>query len=104
MRNMVIAVCFLCVLCAAAAFAQTASVLSNNPQPTVVPEHVLHASQHAMADDQNLRGTSAYSYEHGSEPLWQFGSDKHETPLGDVARAYRKEHAIDRRAVIVFEK
>jgi len=33
-----------CFLCATAAFGQTAGVLSNNPQPTEVPDHPQHAS------------------------------------------------------------
>ncbi len=93
-----------CFLCATAAFAQTASVLSNNPQPLIETEHPQRAVTHAMAPDDNLRGSSAYTIEHGERPLWEFPSDKHETPLGDVARAYRKDHAFDKKAVIVMEK
>ncbi|SRR5579872_958630 len=91
-------------LCASAAFAQTASVLSNSPQPMTMAEHPQRAVTHAMAPDDNLRGSSAYSIEHGEQPLWEFPSDKHETPLGDIARAYRKDHAFDKKAVIVVEK
>src|SRR5208337_3290014 len=68
-----------CLLCATAAVGQTARFLSNNPQ---------HASEHAMATETSLFGaTSAYTYAQGERPLWEFGSsDKHEVPLGDVAR------------------
>jgi hypothetical protein len=102
MKKLIVVVGF-CILCAGAAFAQTASALSNNPQPLVVTDHPQRAITHAMAQDDNLRGTSAYSVEHGEQPLWEFPSDKHETPLGDVARAYRREHAVDKKAVIVME-
>jgi hypothetical protein len=103
MKTIVIA---FCLLCASAAFGQTAGVLSNNPQPVVVADHPEHAMQHSMASDDNLRGAGAYTFEHGERPLSDFGpmSQKSETPLGDIARAYRKEHAIDRRATIVVEK
>lgn len=98
MKTLIIA---FCLLCATAAFGQSASVLSNNPQPTVVPDHPQHASQHAMGQEVSLFGSSsAYTYAQGERPLWEFGSsDKHEVPLGDVARAYRKGHVIDRKAV-----
>lgn len=99
----IIGFCFL-FLFATAAFAQVGSVLNSTPQPISVTDHPERASMHAMASDENLRGTSAYTSEHGERPLWEFGSDKVETPLGDVARAYRKEHAFDKKAVVVMEK
>jgi hypothetical protein len=67
-----------CLLFATASFGQTASVLSNVPQPTVIPEHPQHASQHAMAPENSLLGTSAYSYAQGEQPVVEFGSLKQE--------------------------
>jgi hypothetical protein len=90
MKTTIFALCF---LCATAAFGQNAPVLSNNPQLTEVPDHPQHASQHAMGQESSLLGTSSYTYAQGERPLWEFGTDKHETPLGDIARAYRKERA-----------
>jgi hypothetical protein len=105
MKKTVIAICFaFCFLCATSVFGQTASVLSNNPQMTVVPDHPQRAMQHDMAQFDNLRGSDAYSSVHGEQPLWEYGSDKRETPLGDVARAYRKEHALDKKATLVMNK
>jgi hypothetical protein len=103
-RFMKTAVIAFCLLCASAAFGQVGNVLTSNPQPTVIADHPLHASEHAMADESNLRGSSAYTYARGEQPVWQFGTLKPETPLGDVARAYRKDHAAERKAVIVLEK
>lgn len=57
-----------------------------------------------MALESSLLGSSTYSYAQGEQPLWEFGTLKQEVPLGDVARAYRKDHALDRKAVKVFEK
>ena len=94
-----------CMLCATASFAQLAGALSNNPQPLIMTDHPQRAETHAMAPLDNLRGGSGtYIIEHGERPLWEFPTEKHETPLGDIARAYRKEHVLDKKAVIVMEK
>jgi hypothetical protein len=103
MKTSIIVIAF-CFLCTAAAFGQVASSLSNNPQPLIMSDHPQRADVHAMASYDNLRGTSAYTIEHGEQPLWEFPSEKHETPLGDIARAYRRDHAFDKKAVIVVEK
>ncbi|MGA7401018.1 MAG: hypothetical protein WCC99_02750 [Candidatus Sulfotelmatobacter sp.] len=98
MKTLIVA---FCLLSATAAFGQIASVLSNNPQPTVVPDHPQHATEHAMATETSLFGTSsAYTYAQGERPVWEFGSSgKQEVPLGDIARAYRQGHIINRKAV-----
>ncbi|MFY9742343.1 MAG: hypothetical protein WA252_16360 [Candidatus Sulfotelmatobacter sp.] len=87
------AFCTVFFLCATAAFAQTAVVLSNNPQPMIMADHAQHATQHALATETSLLDTSVYSYAKGEVPLSDLGSIQYETPLGDVARAFRKEHA-----------
>jgi len=101
---MKIAIVTICFLCATAAFAQVGqSALSNTPQPMVMIDHPQRASVHAMADETSLLGCSAYSYAQGEQPLWEFGSDKHEVPLGDVARAYRQGHVLEKKATKVSE-
>jgi hypothetical protein len=103
MKTVIFALCFLCAT--AAAFGQSATVQSNNPQPITMPDdRPQHASQHSLAEDSNLRGISAYTYAQGEQPVVDFGTLPRETPLGDVARAYRKEHASVAKAVIVFDK
>jgi hypothetical protein len=102
MKITIFALCFLCAT--AAAFGQTASVLSNNPQPMQMADHPQQASQHAMAQESSLLGASAYSYAQGEQPVVDFGTLPRETPLGDIARAYRKEHSTVPKAVKVFEK
>ena len=92
----------LCFLCSTAAFGQATSVINSNPQPIEVPDHPLHASQHAMGQETTLFGSSPYTYAQGEQPLWEFGSTKREVPLGDVARAYRKGHVVDKKAVVVM--
>ena len=102
MKTTIFALCFLCAT--AAAFGQTASVLNNTAQPLTMPEHSQQASQHAMAPESSLLGASAYSYGQGEQPVVDFGTLPRETPLGDIARAYRKEHSGVPKAVKVFEK
>jgi hypothetical protein len=93
----------LCCLCATAAFGQAGQVLSNVSSPVVIPDHPEHASPHAMGEESNLLGSSAYSYGQGEQPLWEFETDRHDTPLGDVARAFRKGHVLDKKATKVSQ-
>jgi len=98
--------CVLFILCAAAAFGQTASVLPSQSQAISVPDHPLHAELHEMAVERPLVGGSAnaYTYAQGERPLWEFGpSFPPPTPLGDVARAYRKDRPA-KKAEITLEK
>jgi hypothetical protein len=98
----IFAICFVCATCA---FSQSAPVLINTPQPIQIPDHVLHASDHAMATESSLfSAASPYTYAKGEVPLAELGSIAYQTPLGDVARAYRKEHSTAPKATIVLEK
>jgi hypothetical protein len=101
MKITIIAFCF---LCATAAFGQSAPVLSNNPQQMEMLSHDQRASEHAMGQEVSLLGCSSpYTYAKGEQPVWEYGTPKHEVPLGDVARAYRQGHVIDRKAAKVVE-
>jgi hypothetical protein len=101
---MKIAVFFLCLLAAASAAAQNASAISAQTQPLRMAENPQHASQHEMAPEQSLLQRSAYYYAQGERPLWEFGPITQPVPLGDVARAYRAEHALARKAQVILEK
>ena len=94
------------LICATAAFAQTsAPVLQNNPQPLQMFEHAEHATQHELAQPQNILEHSDYTYARGERPLSDFGSPSEpQPPLGDIARAYRLAHAAAPKAAYVFEK
>ena len=94
----------LCLLSASGAFAQSASVLSGAAVPIVMVEHPQHAAEHAMAQETSLLSTSSYSYAKGEVPLAELGSLPYEIPLGDVARAYRREHIDAPKATKVLEK
>ena len=100
---MKITIAAFCLLCASTAFGQTAGVLSSVATPVVMVDHPQHASEHAMGTESNLLGSSAYSSAQGEQPLWEFGSSKYEVPLGDVARALRKDHVLDKKATKVSE-
>jgi len=103
MKTIIIALCF---LCATAAFAQSAPILSNTPAPVVMYEHPQRAVEHSMATETSLISSylSPYTYAKGEVPLAELGSLPYETPLGDVARAYRKEHIEAPKATKVLEK
>ena len=104
-RTMKTTLLILMILCAATAFGQAGAISS---QPTIIqiPDHPGHASLTPMACEHPLVGGApdAYSYAQGEQPLWEFGSVTQPRPLGDVARAYRKEKLEGKKAEIVLEK
>jgi len=94
-----------CLLCAASAAAQTASVSQAQPQMLRMVENPQHASEHELGVEQSLLPTSSYHYAQGERPLWEFGPlSAPPMPLGDVARAYRYEHTLAKKAAVVLEK
>jgi len=107
-KPMKITLFVLFLLFTASAFGQVgASVLSNQPQIIEPNTHPLHAERHAMGLEEALvgGGPSTYTYEHGERPLWEFGSPLPEpAPLGDVARAYRREKLAVKKAAFVLDK
>jgi len=106
MTRMKTTILILFIMCAAGAFGQVAGSLSAYAQPVQLPEHPQHASLHEMATEQPLVGGSpaSYTYAQGERPLWEFGPVSEPVPLGDVARAYRKEKLNAKKAAIIFEK
>jgi hypothetical protein len=96
----------LLILCTASAVGQAGvGVTSGQSSMLEMSGHPEHASQHDLASEQSLLGTaSPYSFAQGERPLWEFGPVSQPTPLGDIARAYRKEKQAARKAEVVFEK
>ncbi|MFZ0859054.1 MAG: hypothetical protein ABR881_05190 [Candidatus Sulfotelmatobacter sp.] len=92
------------ILVAATAFGQMPGAISGETQMLQIPDHPQHADQHAMASEHSLVGGGGYTYAQGERPLWEFGPVSQPTPLGDVARAFRKEKLAFKKAEIVFEK
>ena len=101
MKNTVLVFCLF--LCATAAFGQSAPVLSNRPQMFEIPDNPAHAAQHEMAEPQNILEHSGYTYAQGEKPLWEFGSVSQPVPLGDSARALRKQHEAAKKSDIVWQ-
>jgi hypothetical protein len=98
----------LLILCTAAAFGQTAGSISSQVSTISIPEHVLHADHHDLAQERPLVGggsSETYTYATGERPLWEFGPMlPPPTPLGDVARSVRKEKLAAKKAEIILEK
>jgi len=95
----------MCLLFSAVSLGQTASAISSQVQMVVIPDHPEHASQHEMAREQSLLSEPSITYAQGERPLWEFGPvSAPPTPLGDVARAFRQQHTLAKKAEIIFEK
>ena len=94
-----------CVLSSTATFAQYGSV-SSEPRPLVMASHDQHASEGNLAPQRDLFVRTATAMAQGERPLWEFElpSKPQPTPLGDVARLYRQQHANAKKAVKVLEK
>jgi hypothetical protein len=94
------------VLCAASAMGQSAASISSQAQPVTFPDHPEHAQPHEMATQTPIVGGAVdnYSYAQGEQPLWQFGPVSEPVPLGDVARAYRREKLTGKKPALVLEK
>jgi hypothetical protein len=104
MKNMLLVVMIFCAGCAC--FGQAAAI-SSQPSPIVMTSHPMTAQQHSLATEHSLvgGGSSTYAYAQGERPLWEFGPFlPPPVPLGDVARAVRKEKATAKKAEFVFEK
>ena len=102
MQRLLFAIVF---LGATAAFGQ-AGAISSQAQMMQIPDHPQHASLAPMACEHSLVGGAPdnYTYAQGERPLWEFGPVSEPTPLGDVARACRREKLAAKKAGIVFEK
>jgi hypothetical protein len=96
---------FAFLLVAATSFGQAVGAISSEAHMTVIPDHPQHAEPHAMASEYSLIGGGSITYAQGERPLWEFGPfAAPPTPLGDVARAFRREKLATKKAEIVFEK
>jgi hypothetical protein len=87
-----------------AAFGQSGNILSNNVQPFQVMDHPHQATENFLGRETSLYSTSGVYFAQGEVPLADLGSPIYHTPLGDVARAYRKEHEAAPKAVITLER
>lgn len=93
------------ILTSAVALGQAGS-LSSQAVPLTMPDHPQHASYSSMASESPIVGGSpdTYTYAQGERPLWEFGPVTQPTPLGDIARAYRREKVAAKKAEVILEK
>jgi hypothetical protein len=92
----------LCLLCATAALGQSAGAPSL--QSLQFASHPQSASPQPMAQEHSLlEGSGTVTIAHGELPLWEVAPKIHEVPLGDAARAQKKEHAKVKKAKVVWE-
>lgn len=95
----------LCVFCGTAAFAQSLGIsAANSPaQMLTMSGNPQHAAQAGMAQPHDLLERSGTAWAHGELPLWEVMPEKPPgPPLGDVARALRKEHAMAKKATKIW--
>jgi len=95
-----------CLLCAAAAFGQLGQYgggYTPIQSSFHIPDSSIRALSQPMSVEQNLLGNNALTSAQGEMPLWE-APQPHEVPLGDIARALRKEHATAKKARLVLEK
>jgi hypothetical protein len=89
-----------CILGAAAAFGQTASVLSNEPAAIQINNHPARASQKSLASERSLLISSNVVSARGERPLWELVPSREEVSLGEAARLLRKQHAAEKKAKV----
>lgn len=103
---MKITLCILAFVCfTGAAFGQAAvggSALSAEPVIYEFQSHAGRASQQGMALHQDILEQFQNVQAHGVRPLWEFATPTSEVPLGDAARALRKEHLSAKKAEVVW--
>ena len=99
-----LSVLVVCVLGCVGAMGQVGiSAMNTQPQMLVLPDYAQHASQTGMAQSHDLMERSGSWSAHGERPLWEFMPEPQVTPLGDSARLIRKEHALAKKAVVVWK-
>jgi hypothetical protein len=94
----------LCFLCATAALGQSlgGSVGSASMSSTIqMTSHPERAAQAPMALEQSLFDHSGYFFVEGERPLWEVQPLSPKVPLGDIARALRKNHETAKKADFV---
>lgn len=76
--------------------------LNGQPQMLVMPDHPQHASQTPLAPEQDLRERSTYTYAQGERPTWEFMPVPNFVPIAELARTFRDEHVMAKKAVVVW--
>jgi len=102
MKNLVF-LFVVCALCSVGAVGQVGGgTMNSQAHPLVMSGNPQHASQAAMSAEQSLIGRSTSISAHGERPLWEVMPEAPVVPLGDSARALKKEHAAAKKAVMIW--
>ena len=93
-----------CVCCALSASGQSLGrgSMSAQTQMLMMPEHPERALQTPMAQERNILERTQVVIGHGQRPLWEAMEAPTVTPLGDIARTLRAEHAAAKKARLVW--
>lgn len=76
--------------------------MSAQTQMLTMPEHPERALRTPMALERNILERSQISFGRGQRPLWEAMQAPTITPLGDIARTLRAEHAYAKKARVVW--
>jgi hypothetical protein len=108
MKTTLFTTLFLLCLLTPAAFGQAIShgVSAFSKQHVVIqfPGHPQHALEQPMRLEKSLLAHYSYTFARGERPISEVSQLKAETPLGDIARLLRSQHATAKKAVMVAEQ
>ncbi|HVO63061.1 MAG TPA: hypothetical protein VMT53_19175 [Terriglobales bacterium] len=94
------------LFCATTAFCQSygavGAVLHNEPMIFEIPDHPLQASARPLATPQYLNESPGSAYAAGVQPLWEFPVREQSVSLGELARRFRQDHLLAKKAEKVF--
>jgi len=94
----------LCLLCVPVAFGQYGGASAAMSSGTQFADHSQHAGPQQMAQEQNLTGFGSVYAAQGEMPISEVRLPEVKVvPLGDVARAQKKEHETVKKARFVWE-
>ena len=93
----------LCLLSTSAAFGQYfANHVDAQPQIYRAPDHPAYATYAPMAAERGIAAGGSISYAQGDRPASDFPQAA-TVPLGDTARELKKQHALVKKARVVWE-
>jgi hypothetical protein len=107
MKNFSMLVLALCIFSAVGAFGQVnfGSAMTAPEEGFQMADHAATASRTPLGREIDLLEVSQTTVSQGEIPLWEameMMPPRPVTPLGDLARAIRKEHALAPKAVMVW--
>lgn len=79
------------------------SMANSRPQLLILPDTPQQAMQMPMAVEHSLFEHGGSMSARGERPLWEVMPAVPHTPLGDIAREFRKQHESAPKAVVVWK-